>query len=100
MNGLAQINGATVTMPNGETLRGQYASRFIIHRGGKNSAWFSASLPCGATLGRYPSVNAAKSAALSMSPLVADWEASDLYKVFGSEETARKAYDLAREFMK
>lgn len=100
MTGFAHIDGATVTFPSGEVVKGQKVARFVCHRDGPKGTYFTVSLPCGACLGnRYPHMRAAKEAAAAMAPLVVDWDSSELYGVFGSEETARKAYDLARMLM-
>jgi hypothetical protein len=97
---LARIEGLTIINGDKRTRAHRTTGRLLAHRTGSHKAPFALTLPCGATLGnRYPSLQAAKDAAAAMAPLVADWEALDLYGVFGSEEAARKAYDIAKGFM-
>ena len=95
------FDGATAIYPSGRKVKGHKVKRFLCHRDGPKGRSFTVSLPCGFSLGNtYPTMTAAKAAAAEMAPLVVDWQAFDLYGVFGSEEAARNAYDIAKRHLR
>jgi hypothetical protein len=98
------IKGRTVIWPSGEALVAtRAAGRFLAHRSdpGTRSRYFSLTLPTGMALGTgYPSQKSALLAAEALAPLVTNWEGDDLLAIFGDNDTARRAYDLARPHMK
>lgn len=93
----AQIGRGVICNAEGEEPRRYYraAGRFIVHRSFTHG--WTVTLPSGAALGqRYWNRGCAEAAAAVMAPLVRDWNGLTLETVFGTQATAREAYDAAR----